>query len=434
MSAAAPRSERMMLFIIGAVQFINILDFMMVMPLGPDFSRALGIPLSHVGYIGGSYTAAAAVSGLLGAFFLDRFDRKKALVVCLAGLVVGTALGGFATGLPSLIAARLVAGAFGGPATSLAMSIVADLVPTERRGKAVGAVMGAFSVASVLGVPFGLKLALWFDWRMPFFAVAGGGAVILLLAMLQLPPVRGHLEAAGAAKPIPLRALLVRPSMQWSWAMTAVVMTAGFLVIPNIASHLLGNLDFPRERLGTLYLVSGALSFGVMRGGGWLVDRFGSFRVGTGASLLICAALWAGFIHAFEGVPPLVLFPFFMGALALRNVAYNTLTSKVPVQAERARFMSIQSAVQHMASALGAFGSAQLLREATDGRLLGVERMAAVSMALTLLLPLFLFLVERRVQRPDVRARTGMQPHELQSGVTSSGAGMPRPPPGEGRS
>ncbi len=432
--AAALRSERMMLFIIGAVQFINILDFMMVMPLGPDFSRALDIPLSHVGYIGGSYTAAASISGLLGAFFLDRFDRKKALIVCLGGLVAGTALGGFATGLPSLIAARLVAGAFGGPATSLAMSIVADLVPTERRGKAVGAVMGAFSVASVLGVPFGLKLALWFDWRMPFFAVAGAGAVVLALAALQLPPVRGHLDAAKGKAPVPLRALLTRPSMLLSWTMTAVVMTAGFLIIPNMASYLQENLGFPREDLGTLYLLGGALSFGVMRGGGWLVDRFGSFRVGTAASFLIGTMLWVGFIRHLEALPVIALFPLFMGALALRNVAYNTLTSKVPAQTERARFMSIQSAVQHLASALGAFGSAQLLHVAADGSLLGVDRMAGTSLALTALLPLMLFLVERRVRRPDVAAHQGMQPHELQSGVTSSGAGMPRPPPDEGRS
>lgn len=72
-------SERSLLFLIGAVQFVNILDFMMVMPLGPDFARDLGIPTSQLGLIGGSYTAAAAVTGLLGAFFLDRFDRRSAL-------------------------------------------------------------------------------------------------------------------------------------------------------------------------------------------------------------------------------------------------------------------------------------------------------------------------------------------------------------------
>ena len=53
-------SERMVVLLVAAVQFVNILDFMMVMPLGPDFAAALGIPTSHIGMIGGSYTLAAA--------------------------------------------------------------------------------------------------------------------------------------------------------------------------------------------------------------------------------------------------------------------------------------------------------------------------------------------------------------------------------------
>src|SRR6202171_4223700 len=129
--------------LVAAVQFVNILDFVMVMPMGPDFAAALGIPSSRLGLIGGSYTAAAAASGLAGSLFLDRFDRRPALGVAMLGLVFGTALGGFATGMSSLMAARLIAGLFGGPATSLSFSIIADTVPAERRGKAMGVVMGA---------------------------------------------------------------------------------------------------------------------------------------------------------------------------------------------------------------------------------------------------------------------------------------------------
>ena len=38
-------SERVIIFLIASVQFISILEFMMVMPLGPDFAEALNIPL-----------------------------------------------------------------------------------------------------------------------------------------------------------------------------------------------------------------------------------------------------------------------------------------------------------------------------------------------------------------------------------------------------
>src|SRR5918993_1443709 len=188
-------SERRVLPLLAAVMFVNVLDFMMVMPLGPDFSAALGIPLPRLGLVGGSYTAAAAVSGVVGMLLLDRFDRRKALAVALFGLVMGTVAGGFATGLGSMLAARVLAGAFGGPAAALSLAIIADVVPPERRGRAMGIVMGAFSAASVLGVPAGLELARFGGWRVPFFAVAGVGALLAMLAIALLPPLTGHLAA-----------------------------------------------------------------------------------------------------------------------------------------------------------------------------------------------------------------------------------------------
>ncbi|HTA21151.1 MAG TPA: MFS transporter, partial [Polyangia bacterium] len=124
------------MLLVAAVQFVNVLDFMMVMPLGPDFAKGLGIPTSSLGLVSGSYAAAAALAGFLGASFLDRFDRRKALAVAITGLVVGTAAGAFAQGLGTMILARVIAGAFGGPATAIALSIVADVVPPARRGRA----------------------------------------------------------------------------------------------------------------------------------------------------------------------------------------------------------------------------------------------------------------------------------------------------------
>ena len=104
--ARRPPSERLIIFLVGAIQFINILDFMMVMPLGPDYAGALGISTAHLGQIAGSYTAAAAIAGIVAARFLDRFDRRKALGVALFGLVAGTAAGALAHGLASLVVAR----------------------------------------------------------------------------------------------------------------------------------------------------------------------------------------------------------------------------------------------------------------------------------------------------------------------------------------
>ncbi|MGK3993742.1 MFS transporter [Sorangium sp. So ce1024] len=393
------RSERSLLFLVAAVQFVNLLDFMIVMPLGPDFAAALGIPVSDVGLIGGSYTAAAAVSGVAGAFFLDRFDRRSALAVALIGLVLGTAAGGLATGLPSLLAARVVAGAFGGPATSIAFSIVADAVPPERRGKAMGVVMGAYSLAAVLGVPAGLELARRGGFPAPFFAVASLGLAVAGLALLLLPSMRGHLAGArppGAALR-ELRALVGRPLVLLSYATTTAIAMASFLVIPNISAHVQHNLGYPRERLGLLYLVGGALTFVVMRTAGALIDRIGAFRTSAIGAAVLVAVLYAGFHSYVPGLPALVVFVAFMTGTAIRNISHSTLASKVPLPAERARFGSMQSALDHLTSAFAAFLSARLLHELPDGRLDGMDGVAALAIAFTLASSSLIFVIERRV-------------------------------------
>ena len=73
-----------------ALQVVNVLDNVMVMPLGPLFARGLGVPESTTGFLASAYTGAAAVGGLAGAFFLDRFERRSALSGAVIGLALGT--------------------------------------------------------------------------------------------------------------------------------------------------------------------------------------------------------------------------------------------------------------------------------------------------------------------------------------------------------
>lgn len=395
-------SERAIVYLMAGVQFVNVLDFMMVNPLGPDLAESLAIPTSLLAAIAGTYTAAASVSGLASAFLLDRFDRRAALVLALVGLALGTALGGFATDLTSLLAARVVAGIFGGPATSLAFAIVADAIPGERRGWAMGIVMGGFAVASVLGVPTGLKLAERGGFRLPFFGVGGLILVAAVAASRILPRLDAHVARARAERS-PLQALygiVKKPVALASLSLTALTMMSGFILIPNIAAFAQFNLGFPREHLDRMYLLGGLASLVTTRLVGPLVDRFGSTRMALVGALMLVAVTWTGFVSNL-GAPVLVVMTAFFVAMSFRGVSYNTLVSKVPLPHERARFQSVQSAVQHGASAAAAFVSSALLSELPDHRLVHVDRVAWIAIALSLAVPVVMLIVERTVHRRD---------------------------------
>jgi predicted MFS family arabinose efflux permease len=388
-----------MLLLVSAVQFVNILDFMIVMPLGPDFARELHIPLSNMGLIGGSYTAAAALSGLLTARFLDRFDRRSVLAVVMLGLVFGTACAGFARGLASLMAARVVAGAFGGPATSISLSIVADVIPPERRGRALGIVMGAFSLATVAGLPAALELGRLGGWRTPFFAVAALGLVVAAGAIVAMPRLRLHLAAGlHPSASAPLGQFLRQPAVLLSLLATVTVMMAGFSIVPNISAYVQGNRGYPRAELGALYLAGGSVSFIAMRVMGGFVDRLGAAAMSALGTVLFAGVLAAAFVYEWAALPVMLIYVVFMTSMSFRNIALSTISTRVPLPHERARFLSLQSAAQHMAASLGAVTSAQLLRERADHTLEGMPRVATLSIALSVFLPGLLWLVERQLQ------------------------------------
>ena len=408
----APQSERLLVFLLAAVQFINVLEFMIILPLGPDFAKPLNISPSSLGIIGGSYTAAASISGLLASLIIERFDRRIALGFCMIGLVVATFLCGLVVDLPTLVAARVLAGCFGGPASSLSLAIVADAIPFQRRGKAMGTVLASFSVASVLGIPAGLELARYGGWRAPFFAIAALGIVVAGLAIAKLPPLRAHLDIAsrsGGVQQSGLKAIISmiqRPVVALSLLMMAFVMMGVFFVIPNISAYIQGNLHFPRSQMSLLYLVGGVFSFITMRWVGKLVDRHGSLKIAIFGTVFISAVLVVGFAYEPPTSWVMPIFVLFMASSSFRSVPMQTLSSRVPEAHERARYMSLQSAVQHVAIALGAFISSAILTEGEGGRLQGVATLSWLAIALGLTLPFMMLAIQRRLNLPKVPEAT----------------------------
>ena len=217
-----------MLLTLAAVQFTHIVDFMIMMPLGPQLMRILEIGPRQFSLLVSAYTFAAAASGFVAAFWIDRFDHKRVLLALYGGFIVATALCGLAPNYPLLLAARIVAGTFGGVIGGLVLAIVADLVPFARRATATGIVATSFSLAAVAGVPAGLWIAAHSTWRTPFLVLAAASVVVAIAASRVLPPISGHLAHAVRRRPVEqLRAIFGEPNHLRTFAFTVVLMFAG---------------------------------------------------------------------------------------------------------------------------------------------------------------------------------------------------------------
>src|SRR5271168_4125842 len=90
LAAEERRREMVLLLILASVQFTSIVDFMVVMPLGPQLQRKLHIDNVQFGWIVASYTIAAGLAALLASSIMDRFGRKSAFLTLYTGFLLGT--------------------------------------------------------------------------------------------------------------------------------------------------------------------------------------------------------------------------------------------------------------------------------------------------------------------------------------------------------
>jgi predicted MFS family arabinose efflux permease len=187
----------------------------------------------------------------------------------------------------------------------------------------------------------------------------------------------------------------------FSLCATATVMLSTFSVIPNLSAYIQHNRGYPREHLGLLYLAGGAVSYLAMRFAGSTIDRFGATLLAATGTLLFVGMCAAQFVYDSSSLPVMAMFVTLMTGMALRNVSLNTLSSRVPRPHERARFMSLQNATQHVGAATGAMLSSSLLVELPDHRLSGMPLVATFSIAMAFGLPLLLRLVERQLQQRE---------------------------------
>ncbi|EIJ43865.1 arabinose efflux permease family protein [Beggiatoa alba B18LD] len=390
------RQFLLMVLTITAIQFVNIMDFMIIMPLGADLIHALGIKPAHMGMIGSVHKGAAAISALFCIFLLDRFSRRQAMLYSFAGLLTGITITAYAEGFPSLLIGRFLAGFFSAPVTALAIALIVYHIPSNQRPRALSLVMGAFSLVTIIGVPASLELAQLGHWRLPFILLQGLGIAIFLFAYRYLPTQRDialvHVNAS----------LLFNQFRQKSgllYLTTALTMFTGFLIIPYLSVYLQYNLAYPRDSIGLLYFVGGIASFLAMQGSGYFINRLGFASFAITGTILLCFVLYQGFVKTPPTAFVLPLFVGFMVAFALRNIAVTNWLAQHSATTRCSGFIALNATIQHIASALGSLCSGYLLHLSPTGELLGMPLVASLAILTASTLPILVWL-NRYAQRP----------------------------------
>jgi predicted MFS family arabinose efflux permease len=386
-SASAPLNERALLLTLAGIQFTYIVDFMVMMPLGPQFTRLFAISDAQFGLLVSAYTLAAGASGLVASSFVDRFERKTLLLWLYFAFALATLGCGLAPTYASLMAARIAAGLFGGVLGALAQTMVGDAIPFERRGRAMGVIMGSFSLATVAGVPASLWIAEHFGWHASFIVIAAASFVIGAVGMRTLPRLDGHLHTARSAGPWQAIGQVLREPNHWrAFGFTALLMSAGFTIIPFFTIFMTTNMGLRSDQVPLVYLAGGVATFFSARLFGRLSDLWGKvFTFRLIAALAMLTLLGVTYLGPTPLWAVLVVTTLFFVLHSGRMVPGMALITAASVPSMRGAFMSLNGSVQSAAIGIASLVGGLLIGRDAAGLVTGFPRCGWVSVTLSLL-------------------------------------------------
>jgi predicted MFS family arabinose efflux permease len=385
-----PAQEQRLLYTLAGIQFTHILDFMIIMPLAPMLTRAFGLSTTQFGLLVSAYTFTAAISALLAAVVVDRFNRRRVVLTLYTGFILATLACALAPGYAALLIARGLAGAFGGVLGAMVHTTIGDVIPYERRGRATGVVMAAFSLSTVIGVPLGLFFANHsgaLGWRAPFLFAALLAAIVFAAALRTLPSIAARtqdLRLSHALKPM---GQVLADANHWrAFAFMVLLMLGGFTVIPYITLYTTGNVGFPETLLPAMYLVGGACTFFTARWFGKLADQYGKaqmFRVIAALSMLPILAITHSPALPWWAVI-LMSTPFFI-LVSGRFVPGMAMITSAGNPQVRGTYMSLSTAVQSAGSGLAALIAGMIISRDAQGFIHNYNVVGYVACAATLL-------------------------------------------------
>ena len=385
-SPLSPRSERFFLLTLAGIQFSHILDFMIMMPLGPILMRAFGIETHQFGLLVASYSFSAAVSGVLAATFIDLFERKRMLLICFSLFALATLACGLAPGYATLILARGLAGVFGGIMGAMIHTMIADAIPFSRRARASGIVSSAFSISTIAGVPLSLWLANHLGWRAPFILIAVLSVFFLAVGQRFLPELRHHLGEEKRAHLLSATFSVLADGNHWrALLFSSLLIFSGFTVIPYITIYAVNNVGIALRDIPIVYLVGGSATFIGARLIGYWADKHGKVEVYRWLALLAMLPL---LVLTHIGVVPLwgwlICSASFFVTISGRMIPAMAIIASAAQPKLRGTFMSLNSTVQSLAMGLASTLAGFLTTLDESGRIIGYPLVGYVAVVANL--------------------------------------------------
>lgn len=361
-------SERTLVGLLAAIQFVHILDFVVIMPLGPTLMLDLNIGPREFGTLVSSYNFSAAVCAIGLSAIADRFNRKGLLLISIGGFFAALLGCYLAQSYTPLLIMRILAGGFGGVLNALVYTFVTDLVAYERRGRAMGVLATSFSIASVIGIPTGLVIADFFSWHATYLFSALITAFICVLSFFILPDIKPFKNTKSPLESINLyfKTLIYPPYLKAHFFIFLVSMSM-FVLIPFLSPYAVKNMGVATTDLKYMYFIGGLVTILTARLFGRLTDRYGASQM---FMVLAFISILPVILYSNAGQVSFLSYIFlgtlFMTFVSGRMIPCMTMISAVPRPEDRGNFLSVMNAVRSTGTATATLISGMMITQSTE--------------------------------------------------------------------
>jgi multidrug resistance protein len=393
-------------FVVALALFTDMVVYGVVVPILPKVVEDMGRDSSDLGFLVASYAIGLLAFTPMFGMMSDRYGTRKApMLAGLLGLAIATILFAFSREYWEIVLARMAQGISGGVSWSIGLSMIADSYPKAQLGTAMGVVMSANTLGTLLGPPIGGIMYKYISYEAPFLFCAGLAFVDFLCRLVvepkptkKIPPTAAPSSHTIASSPSPktsMWAMIRDGPMLLMCIVTALVSTIYTAIEPTLPLHLKRIFNADTDTVGLLFTSIVVPNIFMSIAVGWISDRYG--RKLTAAIGVILVAIAA----------PLITLPRSYGAQvpALMLFGGTAAFAMTPILPDMAEY-----ADSHCS---GAYGTVYALfnMSYSVGMLAGPMvaglmyesmgffwQMCALSLALLLVVP-FIILADRRERR-----------------------------------
>ena len=363
--------RRLWPFVLGSVALG--LDAYVVAGLLPAIAAALGTPEATVGLGVAAFTGSYAVVGPLLAGKAGQQSRHS-LIIALLVFTLANSATALSPTIWVFLASRVVAGAAAGVYSPLSSAVAAEIVGPERRGRALALVLAGLAVGTVFGVPIGLVLAQYWDWRAAILLIVVVGGVALSGIALR----GGDLPAIPASSPADRLRSITRPKNLLTVTVTLLTGVASLGLYTYLTVVLSGGALAAHQNIAIwVWGLGGAVG---ALGIGLLADRHDPLRL----SAVILGGLTCALLGMTQGqVPVLVVVSLFVWGLC--GWASLAPQQQVLIQAnpaDGATAVAANASANYLGSALGAAAGSLLVAAHATPAVLSGSAAAVAALAL----------------------------------------------------